>query len=59
MSDFILKCLENGKEIEKSGIKFYKDAAESIEDPKGKSRTANKRESGFQSSKKTTAKLKY
>lgn len=37
MTNFLLECLEKGKEIEQEGIKFYTDAADSIEDPKGKS----------------------
>lgn len=37
MGDFLLECLEKGRDIEKAGIKFYTDASHSIEDPKGKS----------------------
>jgi rubrerythrin len=37
MNDALLECLEKGKEIEAFGIKFYNEAANSIEDPKGKS----------------------
>lgn len=37
MGDFLIESLEKGKEIESQGIKFYTDAANSIEDPNGKS----------------------
>lgn len=37
MSDFLLKSLKKGKEIESAGMKFYNDVANSIIDPKGKS----------------------
>lgn len=37
MSDFLIESLEKGREIELRGMKFYTDAANSVEDPKGKS----------------------
>lgn len=36
MNDFLLESLEKGRGIESLGIKFYTDAANSIEDSKGK-----------------------
>ncbi len=37
MSDFLIESLEKGREIELQGMKFYTDAANSVEDKKGKS----------------------